>query len=97
MEIIFKKDKETNEVIAFMPYDFATWQGDFTCYAHVGQHFYSDYGYYRECKPATPEEYKDLKSELESIGYNVEVKKRINGRKFRKAYQDMLEERRVHK
>ena len=87
MKIIFKKDRETDEVIA----NFATWRGDFICYAHAGQHSYSDYGYYSKCKPATPEEYKDLKSELKSIGYNVEVIKRINGNKFRKAYQDFME------
>ena len=97
MKIIFKKDKETNEIVAFMPYDFQTWQGEFTCYAHVGQHSYSCYDYYRECKPATPEEYKDLKQELESIGYNVEVIKRINGKKYRQAYQDFMEKYKVDK
>ena len=90
MEIVFKKDKETNEVIAFMPYDYQTWQGEFTCYAHLGQHSLTNDEYYRACKLATPDEYKDLKAELESIGYNVEVIKKVNGRKSSIAYQDFL-------
>ena len=96
MEIIFKKDKETNEVVAFMPYDFQTWQGEFTCYAHVGQHSNTCYNYYLSCKPATEEEYKPLLEELQQIGYNVEVIKRINTAKYRKAYQDFMEKYRVN-
>jgi hypothetical protein len=46
---------------------------EYTCYAHIGQH--SDYSmeYAKECKEATPEDYKDLFEELTSIGYNLEV------------------------
>jgi hypothetical protein len=96
MEIIFKKDKKTNEVVAFMPYDFQTWEGMFTCYAHVGQHSRACYDYYLSCKPATEEEYKPLLEELQQIGYNVEIRKRINATKFRKAYQDFMEKYRVN-
>ncbi len=97
MEIIFKKDKETNEVIAFMPYDFQTWRGEFTCYAHVGQHSCTCDDYYRECKTATEEEYKPLMEELQQIGYTVKVIKRINGAKYRKAYQDFMEKYQVNR
>ena len=91
MEIIFKKDRQTNEVIAFMPYDFQTWRGEFTCYTHVGQHSYTCDNYYRKCKAATKKEYEPLMRELKQIGYNIEVKKRINVNKFRKAYQNFME------
>ena len=88
MEVVFKKDKQTNEVLAFMPYDIQNFKGEFTCYAHVGQHGLSDDGYYRQCVNASESEYKELKTELEFIGYNVQPIKRISVKKFRKAYTD---------
>lgn len=45
----------------------------FTCYAHIGQHSACHIDYVNECKQATKEEYKDLKEELESIGYNLNI------------------------
>jgi hypothetical protein len=46
-------------------------------YEHVGQHGGADYtGCISVTRPATPEEYKDLKSELEQIGYNLQIRKR---------------------
>ncbi len=47
----------------------------FTSYEHIGQHSACHIDYANECRPATPEEYKDLKSELESLGYNLEIVK----------------------
>lgn len=44
-----------------------------TCYSHVGQHSGCDKEYAKQSLPATPEQYKDLKEELESIGYNLIV------------------------
>lgn len=44
-----------------------------TGYAHIGQHTAVSLEYAKECKIATPTEYKDLFNELESIGYNLEV------------------------
>ena len=43
----------------------------YDCYSHVGQHSACFEGYANESRNATPEEYKDLKTELEEIGYNV--------------------------
>jgi len=45
----------------------------FMCYAHIGQHSACSTDYYKNCPPATPEQYKDLKTELESLGYNLEI------------------------
>jgi hypothetical protein len=45
-------------------------------YSHVGQHSAVHPKYAEESREATPEEYADLKAELESIGYNLEV---LNG------------------
>ena len=48
-------------------------------YEHVGQHGMADYaGVIQKTTPATPEEYADLKRELEAAPYNyvLQVKKR---------------------
>lgn len=42
------------------------------CYQHVGQHG-ECYDGMLKLKRATPAEYRDLKNELEAIGYNVTV------------------------
>lgn len=91
--VIFKKDTQNNnEVIAFMPYDICDWQGNFTCYTHIGQHSMTCNGYFKQCKAATQDEYKSLLNELIKIGYNVEVKKRLNAKKFKQAYQEFLKQ-----
>lgn len=48
-----------------------------SCYAQIGQHGTADYQHIiRISKPAAPEEYGPLKKELESLGYNLEVRKK---------------------
>jgi len=62
-----------------------------TCmsYAHIGQHGSADYrGMIRETDPATPEQYADLFSELEGMGYRLKV--------IRKATPKMEKIRRKH-
>lgn len=39
------------------------------CYSHIGQHSGCTKSYYQGLKRALPEQYQDLKSELESMGY----------------------------
>lgn len=90
MKIIFKKDKKDGEIIAFMPYDIQNWKGNFTCYAHLGQHGVCNYDYYLDCKKATKEEYQNLYNELKNIGYEIEIIQKINGIKKRKAYKEFL-------
>ncbi len=51
--------------------------GHIVCYAHIGQHSEADYGYYRKGRQATPQEYANLKTEMESIGYEITIRKRI--------------------
>ena len=51
--------------------------GMMTCYAHIGQHSSCSLGWYREkTRPAKPEEYKDLASELRRIGYDLKIRQR---------------------
>jgi len=44
-----------------------------TCYAHIGQHSACASEYAKKCVPATPEEYNDLKNELISLGYTLNI------------------------
>jgi len=81
---IFRKFKDTGEIIALFP-EIPHDVNGFTCssYMHVGQHGASSLGLHDVSKPATPEEYAPLQRELESIGYDLQIIKRIP----RNAYQ----------
>lgn len=82
--VIFRKYKE-GDIIALFPYEK---EGPHlcTCYQHTGQHGAADGpGVVGDTKPATPEEYADLKKELEGIGYVLDVRKRINYNKYLKS------------
>lgn len=60
-------------VLAVFPDEIADGQYNKLCYAHIGQHSAVAPRYYAGLKKATPEEYAPLKTELEGIGYNLEV------------------------
>jgi len=79
--VIFRVWKgETQTVLALFPeIDFGNYHCD--SYEHVGQHGGADYtGCIARTRPAKPAEYRLLKQELESIGYNLEVRRRYNRR-----------------
>jgi hypothetical protein len=59
-------------ITAVFPYD-DEGNGLIGCYAHVGQHGTCCMEWVNEQEMATPEEYADLKQELESIGYKFVV------------------------
>ena len=76
--VVFRKWKD-GEVIALfpdIPSDAANW---YTCmsYMHIGQHGAACPAITYDTKKATPEDYNDLKQELEAIGYNLKVLQRI--------------------
>lgn len=79
--VIFRKDKETGEVVAVFPtlfyYGKARWT-EVWCYTHSTQHGEINYYYYQMgTKPATENEYKPLLKELEGRGYtNLKVYKK---------------------
>jgi hypothetical protein len=73
-EVIFRMYRTNPKTcLALFPY-LDQGQGRVACYEHIGQH---GEALYLSCmgitRPATPEEYADLKSELETIGYNLKV------------------------
>jgi hypothetical protein len=61
-----------NHIVAMFP-EIDEGRNRVSCYAHVGQHSAGCMEYFNECIKATPEQYKDLREELESIGYNLHV------------------------
>jgi len=76
---IFRKFKE-GDIIALFPEIEHHWPFC-SSYQHIGQHSGADYeGLIQITKPATPEEYNDLKTELESIGYNIKIRQKWNRR-----------------
>lgn len=81
-EVIFRRFPKDNQIIALFPYDIYNSRGGITSYMHVGQHGEAEYSAcIKKAKPAKEQEYKDLKEELESLGYNLKV---INKRTYKK-------------
>jgi hypothetical protein len=66
-----------SECIAFLM-DVPANTGCIMSYMHVGQHGEASLDFVRECKPATPEQYADLKNELENlVGYELDIRHRM--------------------
>ena len=75
MKVIFRKDKKTDEVMAFFPGTYK--DGTLMCYAHDGQHSTAELTYYRTTIKAKPLEYKELDKELTELGYQLEIKQKF--------------------
>ena len=89
-EVVFRMFN--NEVLALFPYEIYNHTGLVNSYMHVGQHSGANYEHCIQSsfsRPATEEEYKDLKKELESLGYNLKVVKRRNYNKYLSAYHEL--------
>ena len=71
VKVKFYKDTES-DVFAYFPMMFEI-DNFKLCYAHVGQHSVCHPDYLKECKIATRHEYKELREELESIGYKLNI------------------------
>jgi hypothetical protein len=84
-QVVFRKWKDANkDVIALFPEDIYDGVGSnfvrtklCMSYMHLGQHSSADYHYVVSVSvTAKPEEYKELKKELEQIGYRLNVRQR---------------------
>lgn len=76
-KVIFRKFKSKCEsIIAIFPEIPGSLPSYCMNYQHVGQHGHGS-DYLSNTVPAAPEEYADLKKELETIGYELKVCKRI--------------------
>ena len=85
-DIVFRVDTSKDfkgTVFALFPHEVSTLDGLVNCYQHVGQHSSADYNHcINTSKLATAEEYADLKKEMESIGYKINVVKKRNYDKY---------------
>ena len=81
--VIFKK-LENGDVIALFPELAGGMNPYSTCesYMHVGQHGASSIELKAELKHAKPEEYASLKAELESLGYDLIIARRMTRKDF---------------
>lgn len=93
-DVVFRIDTTKDfkgTVFALLPHDVCDYKGNVTTYQHVGQHSGADY---KHCistsKPASPGEYADLKSELESnYSYKLNVIRKQNYSKYLKSYKEV--------
>lgn len=77
--VVFRKwpKSEGGDVLALFPYEIEDNVGNCLSYQHIGQHGAANYGAcIARTKPAKPEEYAQLKAELEQIGYVLTIRKR---------------------
>ena len=74
-KVKFLINEANGELFAYFPEeDYTTFSSNLkTSYAHIGQHSVCSASYAEDSKEATESEYKELKEELESIGYNLEI------------------------
>lgn len=85
VDVHFRKFNGEDEVTAVFPYEPQT-HFEVLCYSHIGQHSECVYYYVQISKPVKETEYAELKKELESIGYELNVIKRRSHKKYMKAY-----------
>ena len=92
-DVMFRKEKD-GTIIAIFPHNVWDFAGNVACYAHLGQHGGASYNWYIEkTKLAKPEEYQDLKNELEqNYGYNFHILKKRNYQKYLKEYLKELKQ-----
>lgn len=91
-DVMFRIDKSKDfkgTIFAILPHNAFDPKGYITIYQHVGQHSARDYNHcLKTSKPAKKSEYKDLKKEMESFGYNFNVVRRQNRFKYLKDYYE---------
>lgn len=76
-QVVFRKFKDSGEVVALFPLEVANENGDCASYMHVGQHSAADFNtVLKTTVAAKPEEYQALKAELEGLEYDLDVRKR---------------------
>lgn len=72
IKVIFRRVKDTSEIVAIFPEINWNAYGDLMSYQHIGQHGGAAWDWIKhETKVATPEEYNELKQELEGLGYDL--------------------------
>jgi len=88
----FRKLK--GEVIAIFPYEIES-RTSVLSYAHNGQHSEAAWHINSFTRPASPSEYSDLKTELESIGYNLDVIQKRSHKRYLEAYHKSTQPKQI--
>jgi hypothetical protein len=78
--VIFRKFPEGDIIAIFPEIQANENRCDCLSYQHIGQHGPASYSLVDRTKLAVAAEYTELKTELESIGYDLTIRKRINKR-----------------
>ena len=84
-EVIFRKYGD-GEIIALFPYLPEFRYTSCMSYMHIGQHGTAHLDLIDRTKLASPDEYQELLKELEGIGYNLKVVKKMSWRKYSRIY-----------
>ena len=80
--VIFRVEKD-GTILAVFPYNSYRKGYSVTYYSHIGQHGEGVHSaLIGDTEPATPEQYAELKAELEGLGYNLKVIKRVQRNKM---------------
>jgi len=89
--VAFRREKDGDITAVFPATPGTTDPSTMTCFAHVGQHSSCTMEWYYTTKPAKPEEYTDLKHELESkpYSYRLHVVKRITQAHHQMRYDEL--------
>ena len=79
MQIIFRKDRKTKDVVAFIP-ETLVHKYMIMSYMHIGQHSEASLEYYLSTEKVSENEYSDLYKELCGIygEENLQIKQRLN-------------------
>lgn len=91
-DIVFRVDTSKEfkgTVFALFPHEVCDFDGNVTTYEHIGQHSTATYDYcIKISRLATESEYNDLKKEMESLGYNINVVTKRNYAKYLASYKE---------
>jgi len=74
IEVVFLYNEKQKDLFAYFPKEDFGYSGSKTSYSQIGQHSACNPKYAKESREATKKEYKDLKKELEFIGYELLIK-----------------------
>jgi hypothetical protein len=69
--VIGAREKDVTAVFPALP---GTSGDDMACFSHIGQHSHCSVGWYNKTRNAFPNEYDELKRELESAPYNYRLR-----------------------
>ena len=88
MQVIFRKDKTTKEIVAFLP-ECPVNYGNIMSYMHIGQHNEASLKYYHTTEKAYAEEFIPLLGELQKIydDEDLQVKHRLNYDLLKKSWR----------